>query len=96
MPLTNPSIRLEPTMAARVPIMPPVDVMNTVSTITILAMSRPDAPMAFIMPNSLVLSFTDMSSVLMMPKALMINAMAITVSRRERADPARFMMVPMI
>jgi hypothetical protein len=48
------------------------------------------------MPNSRVRSFTDMSRVLMMPKALMIRAMAITVSKSERAEPARFMKVRMV
>ncbi len=96
MPFTKFSTRLDPTMAAPVPAMPPIKVMNIVSAKTILPMSRPEAPMAFIIPNSRVLSLTDISSVLIMPKALMINAMAITVRSKERAEPARFIIVPMI
>ncbi len=76
--------------------MPPLIVMKTVSIRTIALMSDPEAPMAFIIPNSLVLSFTDMSNVLIIPKALMIKAIIITVRRRDFAEPARFIMVPII
>ncbi|VVB64660.1 Uncharacterised protein [uncultured archaeon] len=51
--------------------------------------------MAFIIPNSFVLSLTDMSNVFIIPKALMINAIAITVIRSDLAEPARFITVPM-
>jgi len=94
-PMTNPSMMLDPATAMITPITPPETVMIRVSAMIILPMSRPEAPIALSIPNSLVLSFTDIRWVLRIPKALMIIVMAMTVIRRDLAEAARFIIVPM-